>query len=386
MRILHLFANYKWTGPADPAIRCARHLREAGADVTFAIAGWTLPDAEHRMAIELRRSRMPVIAGLELRKHFHPASHLKDARALRRRLDAGEYDVVHAHMLADHLIAAIAKRRAAHRPVLVRSLYDPDAPSRRSWRDRVALRYTDGVVAPTERVATQMRERFPAFGDRVYAQDPPVDLPSSRDTATLRELFAASDDDFLIGITARIQPHRKFDVLWQALRIAVDARPCIKVVLLGRGNEADTESLVREPVERLGLRDHAVLPGYLYEPDYSRALRGLDAFTFMVPGSDGTCRAVREAMAFGLPIVATRLGMLPEMLGPAAPGGPDCGIVCDPDPEALAAAWIKLVDRPEWRGELGAAARDRVRTSMNPVAATSRLLVFYERLRHGSSR
>ncbi len=79
LRILHLFSNFKWTGPADPAIRCAANLRRAGADVLFAQARWTLPDAEHRMRMELARWRMPVTADLELRKHFHPASLLRDA-------------------------------------------------------------------------------------------------------------------------------------------------------------------------------------------------------------------------------------------------------------------------------------------------------------------
>ena len=82
-RVLHLFANFKWTGPADPAIRTAAALRERGVDAVFAQAEWTLPDAEHRMRTELARQRMPVIGGLELRKHFHPPSVLRDAKALR---------------------------------------------------------------------------------------------------------------------------------------------------------------------------------------------------------------------------------------------------------------------------------------------------------------
>jgi len=82
-RILHLFANYKWTGPADPAIRAAARLRELGVDVTFAQAGFTHPGAEHRMSEELWRWRLPVVAGLQLRKHFHAPS-LLVAGALRK--------------------------------------------------------------------------------------------------------------------------------------------------------------------------------------------------------------------------------------------------------------------------------------------------------------
>ena len=48
VRIRHLFANYEWTGPADPAIRSAARLRALGLDVVFAQAGFVHPGGEHR--------------------------------------------------------------------------------------------------------------------------------------------------------------------------------------------------------------------------------------------------------------------------------------------------------------------------------------------------
>lgn len=381
MRILHLFANYKWTGPADPAMRAAVHLRKAGHDVVFAQAGWTLPDAEHRMAKELRRARLPVITGLSLRKHFHVPSLMRDARALRARLDAGEFDVVHTHLLADHLVAAMAKRRARRRPVLVRSFYEPEAPRSTSWRHRVALRYTDGVVAPTPVCAQQFRERFGWSESRTLMTSPPTETDRLRMVGDLRERLGVGAEHFVVGITARIQPHRRFELLWEALRLVADARPQVRLVLLGRGNARDTEEHVRQPVRELGLEEQVVLPGYLYEPDYSLALRSLDAFAFMVPGSDGTCRALREAMALGLPVVTTRRGILPEYVAPLTPGGTACGIACDETPASLATALIGLCDDEARRRALGAAALERVQTTMDPTRAAADLYAFYQALR-----
>jgi hypothetical protein len=85
-RILHLFANHKWTGPADPAIRAAAQLRALGLDVVFAEAGFVHRGGDHRVGEELWNRRLPVLAGLELRKHFHIASLLRDTAALRRLL------------------------------------------------------------------------------------------------------------------------------------------------------------------------------------------------------------------------------------------------------------------------------------------------------------
>jgi glycosyltransferase involved in cell wall biosynthesis len=379
MRILHLLANFKWTGPADPALRCALELRRAGADVVFAQAAWTLPGAEHRMRIELARAGMPVIGGLELRKHFRPLSVLRDARALRARLDRGDFDVLHSHLPADHLVAAVARRRSTRRPLLVRSLYDPQPPAR-DWRARVACRETAGVVAPTADCAAGFAERFRFPRERVLVQDPPVDTGRTAGTGDLRSAWGLARERMVVGVTARIQAHRRFDLLWATARRVADAEPGATFVLLGRGNPRDTEELVHRPVRELGLQGNVRLPGYLMDPEYGRALRSLDLFLFLVPGSDGTCRAVREVMALGVPVVATRRGILPELLGPGPGGGTPCGVAAEETPDALAGALLGLWRDRARRAAIGGAAATRARTSMDPRAAAQRLLRFYRDL------
>ena len=59
-------------------------------------------------------------------------------RALRKRLLAGEFNLLHSHQLGDHLFASLAKRGTGNGVVLVRSLYDPEVPSR-GWRHRLAF-------------------------------------------------------------------------------------------------------------------------------------------------------------------------------------------------------------------------------------------------------
>ncbi len=132
-RILHLFANYKWTGPADPAIRAAARLRALGLDVVFAQGSFVHRGGEQRLAEELWRWRLPVVTGLELRKHFHVPSLLRDVRALRRLIRRDRLALLHCHQPADHLLAALACRRLRPRPVIVRTLYEPEAPPR-GWR------------------------------------------------------------------------------------------------------------------------------------------------------------------------------------------------------------------------------------------------------------
>jgi len=374
-RILHLFANYKWTGPADPAIRTAARLRARGLDVVWAQAGFVHRGGEHRMAEELARWRVPVVTGLELRKHFHLRSLAADVAALRAILRRDRIDVVHCHLPNDHLIAVMARRRLLRPPVVVRTLYDAEPPPR-GLRTRFAFARTAGVLAPTAAVARAFAARFAMPADRVLVQEPVIEPRARGDT--MRAQWGLLPQHRVVGITARIQPHRRFDLLWDTAVHVCRALPDARFVLLGRGNAADTERLVQAPIGARALSPHVVLAGYLKEPDYSAALRSCDAFLFLVPGSDGTCRAVREAMAFGLPVVSTRRGMLPEIVAPA--GRPAAGAAVDERADALGDALLRLLRDDAHRQQVAAAALQRACTDMDPARAAQELQRFYGRL------
>jgi glycosyltransferase involved in cell wall biosynthesis len=88
----------------------------------------------------------------------------------------------------------------------------------------------------------------------------------------------------------------------------------------------------------------------------------MDLLAFLVPGSDGTCRAVLEAAACGVPAVASRRGALPEIVADG-----ETGLLVDERPEALAEAWEALLRDDGYRRALGAAARRRAETLFAPA-------------------
>lgn len=376
-RVLHLFANYKWTGPADPAIRSAARLRSLGLDLRFAQGSFMHRGGEHRVAEELWRWRLPVLTGLELRKHFHVTSLLRDIRTLRRLIDRDRYDVLHCHQGADHLIATMACRRLAQPPVVVRTLYEPEAP-RRGWRERAMFRRTQAVLAPTVQAQEGVRRRFSMPDECVLLQEP-VTEPRLLAGPNQRASWGVTDAELLVGITARIQPHRRFDLLWQVVDQVRKHIPNVRFVLLGRGNEHDTAELVQKPIAALGIAPHVLLPGYQKGASYDEALRGLDAFLFLVPGSDGTCRAVCDAMAFGKPVVATTRGILPELLAERRRSEVP-GFAVVESAATISAALVRLLSEPALRAACGAAALRRTQLDMNPELAARRTLDLYEQL------
>lgn len=185
-----------------------------------------------------------------------------------------------------------------------------------------------------------------------------------------RATLGVPEDAFLIGVVARLQAHRRFDLLFEAMRRLARSRPEARLVLFGRGTRA--EEVVGGPVRALGLEPFVVRAGYRTE-DYARLLAAMDVVTYLVPGSDGTCRALREAAALGRPLVGTRRGAIAEIIVDGV-----TGLLVDETAPALAAAWAALAEDPARRRALGEAARRDARARFAPEVLGGFTECFYE--------
>ena len=177
-------------------------------------------------------------------------------------------------------------------------------------------------------------------------------------------------DDLVVGIVARVQGHRRFDLLLEAARIAFEAEPRARLLVVGRGTRR--EGLAETPARELGIDDRVVFAGYR-GADYRSVLRSIDLFSFLVPGSDGTCRALLEAAACGIPAVTTRRGALPEIVDDGC-----TGTLVDEAPEALAAAWLPLLRDEALRRKVGQAARARAESTFTPERFAAEVEALYD--------
>ena len=235
---------------------------------------------------------------------------------------------------------------------------------------------TDALIELSRAALEQDVKRFRLPRGRVHLVDTAVDLARfdpARKLPDMRALMGLGSEDFAVGIAARIQRHRRFHVLLDAAAIARRDVPNLKLVVIGRGTEM--ESVVVRPTRERGLDDAVVFPGYLRGDDYVAALRALDAKVFLMPGTDGSCRAVREAMAVGTPIIAARRGMLPELVADR-----ETGLVIDDTPENLANAIIELARNKDLRNRMGEAARQTALRRFDPVTQAQQVEKVYEGL------
>lgn len=386
MKVLHLYANHKWTGPAELALQQVGALNaESLCEAELALAGHHDPDRPHAVRERCRQLRVPVREGLVLRRHFHLRALLADSRRLSRWLESGEIDLLHCHQGGDHLVAALALKRSRRRVPLVRSFWDNTPPGRgpRTW---LAHRNTNWVITPFNGPARLLRERFPRLAGRVQVQAPvlpPVPAGSAADfhraRMALRAELSLGPESVLIGLTARIQPHRRWELAWDVMARLARRHPDWHLCVLGRPDEGVFDRLCRRPLAERGITHRVHFLGYRRDNGYYDALRAFDAFLFLVPGSDATCRALREAMATGLPAVTTDLGFLPEIVAHDR-----TGILATTDAARLADSLESLLRDAALRERLGRGAREYAARHWHPTQSADALAGHYSKLIQGN--
>jgi glycosyltransferase involved in cell wall biosynthesis len=173
-------------------------------------------------------------------------------------------------------------------------------------------------------------------------------------------------------MVARFQKYRKTDMVIEAFADLVKGYPSARLLLLGRSSQM-IES-VHEPAKALGVSDKVITPGYVMDR-YRDALLSMDVFVFMMPGSDGTARALREAQTLGLPVVALDVGMIPELVDDGR-----TGLLIEQTPEDLKRALGRLFEDEAFRKELGENARNEALRRYDPRRQAEQTLSFYTQL------
>jgi glycosyltransferase involved in cell wall biosynthesis len=360
VRILQITSDWKWTGPAAPMLELLLALRSRGHEVWLACPP-PPPDQTGTLARALAAGVEPALR-LERGRGVRWWRDARDARRLREWCDANKVEIVHAWHTRDHVLAlrALARRRRAREAALVRSLKSADEVAATPWNRWLYGPASDGLLCVSPESARRNarlrggRALLGAFG----AVDMARFRPAPRSAALAAELGLAARHR-VVGVVARAQRHRRFDLLLEATRRLAASDPDLRLLVIGRGTHiAET---AHEPARRLGIEERVVFAGYRGD-DYADALRLCDVLVLLVPGSDGGCRAVLEAAACGIPAVTTRRGALPEIVKDG-----ETGILVDEDPASLAAALAPLLADSARRARMGGAARQRALGLFTPA-------------------
>ncbi|NOQ86368.1 MAG: glycosyltransferase, partial [Deltaproteobacteria bacterium] len=374
VRTLHLFSNWKWTGPAEHALNAATYFVDRGCDLTFA-CGKPPSGVEDSLEKRAKKSGLNLANKFSLNKHLHIWHDAVDVVRLKTFIKKENIELIHTHLFNDHFVAGVAARCLSKRILIVRTIYDGLGLTF-SMRNRMLLSYlTDGLIVVSETSKNVMKNNFNFSSEKIWNICPGVDCDRFNqkiDGSKARKRFGISLSNPVVGIVARVQTHRRFEVFLKSIEYAVKEVPQLKVFIIGRGTHIQEVAI--KPVEVLGLKDHVVFTGYRLE-DYTEILAALDIKVFLVPGSDGSCRAVREAMAMGKPVIVANRGMLPEIVEDGI-----SGLVVEDTPENLAHAIINLAKDVGFREKMGEAARKRMIEDFNLDAQLAKVEGVYKNL------
>jgi len=275
-----------------------------------------------------------------------------DVRRLRALTARRRFEVLHTWHTRDHVLAlrAATGPRRAGLARIVRSYALADPIPDRPWNRWLFGPATDGLlcVSPAAAARNAGLRRARALAGVFGAVDLERFRPGAP-PASVRKGLGLLPEHRVVGIVARVQRHRRFDLLLEAAALLLRREPDARLLIVGRGSHF--EELAVAPAERLGIREQVIFAGHRSE-DYPDVLRCIDVFTYLVPGSDGGCRALAEAAACGIPAVATRRGALPEIVVDG-----ETGLLVAEDADALCAAWSRLLADTGLRDAMGEAAR-----------------------------
>lgn len=274
-------------------------------------------------------------------------------RALRRHIRGMRADVVHCHNSLAHLYGALAALASGPLPVVFTKHGTYFALRGRDARlNRVLLRRTQ-IVAVSEEVAAVMRGVSPQ-GTRpvqVIANGislEPFDGLPEREAA--RRQLGLPVEGYLVGMVSRFAPRKGHDCLVEAFHDLLRDLPAARLVLVGDG---PTQGVVKNTVTAEGLDGAVTFLGQ--RADVPTILSALDVFV-LPSENEGMPMSILEAMAARLPVIATSVGGVPQLVANHV-----TGVLVPPMSRAdLARAMLVLGRDRERRQDMGVAGRRRV--------------------------
>jgi len=345
-RVLHLIESWGPGGAERVLIDVVAGLsRDAWASVVAPIAeGWVSEQA---------RSHGATVVVIPQQRRFD----LAYLAALRRLIARERIEIVHAHLLMSSLYGGMAARLAGI-PSLATFHGSVDVPhaSLLTPVKAAVLRATIGrtiFVSDALRLDIAPRLGLPTHRVGVIHNGVNSDRFRPGKSRYLREKFDIRDDEVVIGALGNIRSSKAYDVLLQAVAALRDSGVPLRCLIAGNPGWGETQATVDSLMHQLRLEQTVHFCGYIEES--SEFLRGVDMYV-LSSRTEGFSIATLEAMATGLPVVATRCGGPEEILT----DGVDGLLVAVNDPTAFADALRTLIADPEQQRRIGQAARKTV--------------------------
>ncbi len=363
IRVLRVIARLNMGGPALHVAYLSAGLAGRGYETTL-VAG-TLARGEGSMSRVAEELGVPVVALADLHREISLLRDIRAAVRLAALVRRVRPHILHTHTAKAGAIGRVAAVLAgdARPPIVVhtfhghvlRGYFDPVRTEVFRRLERWLARSTTALVAVSPEVRDDLvalgvapREKFAVIRLGI-ALDQRV-APGTDGRVETRRLLGIPPSRFTVGWIGRMTGVKRTDDVLAALRRlrerGVDACLC----MVGDGPDRDE---VETRAHELGVVRHCLFLGY--QDDVAPFYAAFDAL-ILPSGNEGTPVSAIEALASGRPVVATRVGGVPDVVR----DGEDGFLVAPGDIDALADRLARLAADPDLRSRLGSAGRARV--------------------------
>lgn len=367
LRVVHCFDTFNIGGTEMNAVRTIERLDPARYDVSVACLKREGPLLDRVLALGIPVEEFPIgrlVGGRALR----------EGARLRAWLRARGADVVHAHDVYMNIFA-VPWARAAGVPLVV--------ASRRWWVEtnrhvhralnRVAYRLAHVVVANSPSVGRLVVEEGVAPGKVVvlpnFVDEDAFQPPSDAWRSAMRERLGLDGTGPVIGIVANFHAIKDHATLLRAAVPLVAKYPGLRVVLVGDGAE---RARLTAQAGALGIEPNVILAGRL---PHAPSPHWLFDVSTLVSRGEGFPNSIVEAMAAGRPLVATRVGGVPDVVVEGSTGF----LLEAGDDRSLATLLDRLLGDAGLAQRMGSAGAVRARSEYYVSAVMNQLDRLYAR-------
>jgi glycosyltransferase involved in cell wall biosynthesis len=353
MKVLLVITKGNMGGAQRYVADLARGVRDAGHAVSVAVGeGGSLRD-------NLMRAGVNVIVVPALGRDVNPLKDLASLRALKRLFVEHDPDVIHLNSSKAGLLGAVAARFVKARAMVVFTVHGWAFNEDRSLIVRgflfllqwLTVRLADRTIAVSQRVALQMAHA-PLPGRAMTVIHNGMNEPVFLTRGEARERLGIAPDDFIFGTISELHRNKGIDHLLKSFQEALPKLPAQSMIsVIGGGEE---EKRLKALATELGIGGRVRWHGYM--PEAASLMRAFDVFT-LTSRTEAFPYAILEAGWAGLPVIASRVGGIPEAVDHRA-----SGLLTEPG-STLSIAWsmVELAKDEPMRQRLGQSLREMVR-------------------------
>jgi glycosyltransferase involved in cell wall biosynthesis len=328
---------------------------------------------------------------LAVRKfRMRPGPNLAGALKVLGFARRGHFDLMHSHGYKSNILFGFLPKFVRKMPMVstlhgYTSIKGFSRMRAYEFLDTMSLRFVDAVVLVNQAMRNHSRlKKLSGINFKVVNNGIPVssEIPESPSPGLTiqpidhlnKKIIDFCSNDFTIGSIGRLSAEKNYSGLIEAIHIIHRRGNRIKLLIIGEGPE---RIALEKQVAELGLEGHVMLPGYRKNARYYLPLFKVFVLSSLTEGLPIT---LLEAMSVGVPVVATRVGGIPEVLGYGRAGV----LIPENSSEDIATAIISLFGNPEKRAELRQQGQRIVGGRYDSRRMAEQYLEIYKKLIHPS--